>query len=368
MQEEKQNRFSLQNVPRPLILGAGVLIVLFVLSVLFLLPKSPGQSGNAVALHFSDAWKDVGAIDGCLFFREGSHLTAFDRSGKRWEANLSSQSKIAYGEKLYVLEATGKLRVVNPQNGHVERTVSLPGVRGLIAVEAQAFSPAALMGVKADRFLLLNADGAVESVQKTTGTPGLYVPSKNGAAWTEEGNDEAFTAEGTIPMDPALSPLLTGSEDPVRGVLKKKEEQSALFQCAGPEPFTRLLWTGENSIVAAQGNRLFFICDNTIKHVIDCTNTWDVVVMDKNIWVMDGRTLTSYSAEGEKQKSETLDFDAQRLISSGSSLVILGKNRRLRIDGERKTVEDTQEFVRALPQADGSHLVIYRESFLVMPR
>lgn len=364
---------------RVLVFGAIVLVVLF--CFLFLLPKRKNTKNGEVALHYADSWKDVGAIDGCFFFRDGKNLIAFDAGGKRWEMPLAAETKPVYGEKLYLLQKDHAIQVLNPKNGHEERVIQENGLIGLLAVEKRAFSPAACIGMKADRFVVFDAEGNIKAVQKTAGSPGLLVQTDTHSAWTEEGTAKNLSVEGEVEKAPGFfSPNATEykatrstltvqvlTADKTKGKNEEDSSAKARFQLNADRAFTRLLWTGESSLVAAQDDRLYFIANKSVTATIPCSASWDMTVNEEGVWVTDGRSLTCYTAEGKVKKTIALDFPPLRVVAGKNGVVVVGKNRRMTVKGEKKEVVDTQELIRVLPQANGATMLVYREALFVLP-
>lgn len=379
---EKQRLFDglfRRDKQRILVFGAIVLVVLF--CFLFLLPKGKNTKNGEVALHYADSWKDVGAIDGCFFFRDGKNLIAFDAGGKRWEMPLAAETKPIYGEKLYLLQKDHSLQVLNPKNGHEERVIQENGLIGLVAVEKRAFSPAACIGIKADRFVVFDVEGKIKAVQKTAGSPGLLAQTDTHAAWTEEGTAKNISVEGQVEKAPGFSSPYSTEYKAARSTLavqalsaekakEKNEEDSsaeARFQLNADRAFTRLLWTGESSLVAAQDYRLYFVANKAVTATIPCGESWDMTVNEEGVWVTDGRALTCYTVEGKVKKTIALDFPPLRVVAGKNGVVVVGKNRRMTVKGEKKEVVDTQELIRVLPQANGATMLVYREAFFVLP-
>lgn len=367
---------------RLFIAGAAGILALFLL--LFFLPKGKNASTKEVALHYADSWRDIGAIDGCFFFRDGKNLIAFDAGGKRWEVPIAADAKPIYGDRVYLLQKDHAIQVLNPKNGQEVQTIQEDGLLGLMAVEKRAFSPAALIGIKADRFVVFDKEGTIQSVQKTAGAPGLLAQTDTHVAWTEEGSSKGIHTTGTVEKAPGFSLPQSTADEPVRSVLvlrtvtpekpkeKKEETPDALlgedrFQLHADAPFTRLYWTGEKSFVVSQEKRLYFVMDNIVTTSIPLAEGWDMAVNEEGVWVTDGRALTCYAVDGKAVKTTALDFPPLRVIAGKNGMVVIGKNRRMTLKGENKEVLDTQEFIRALPQADGATMLVYRESFFVLP-
>ena len=55
------------------------------------------------------------------------------------------------------------------------------------------------------------------------------------------------------------------------------------------------------------------------------------------------------------------------VVAGKNGVVVVGKNRRMTIKGEKKEVVDTQELIRVLSQANGATMLVYREAFFVLP-
>ena len=107
--------------------------------------------------------------------------------------------------------------------------------------------------------------------------------------------------------------------------------------------------------------------DNIVTTTIPLAEGWDMAVNEEGVWVTDGRALTCYTVDGKAVKTTALDFPPLRVIAGKNGMVVIGKNRRMTLRGENKEVVDTQEFIRALPQADGATMLVYREAFFVLP-
>lgn len=372
-QKEKQRLFMA---------GAAGLAVLLVL--LFLLPKGNTTRTKEVALHYADSWRDIGAIDGCFFFRDGKTLIAFDAGGKRWEMPIAADTKPIYGDKIYLLQADRRIQVLNPKNGREERMIQENGLLGLMAMEQKAFSPAALIGIKADRFVVFDEEGNIKAVQNTAGAPGLLAQTDTHTAWTEEGTGKGITVTGQVEKEPGFSSPRATEKKRERSVLvmrattpekpKEKSDEKAgdallkdRFQLNADMPFTRLLWTGENSLVVTQEERLYFVVDNAVTATVPATEGWDMAVNKDGVWVTDGRALTCYAVDGKVKKTVPLDFPPLRVIAGKNGIVVVGKNRRMTLKEENKETVDTQELIRVLPQTDGSTMLVYREAFFVLP-
>lgn len=365
---------------RLIIAGVAGLVVLVLL--LFFLPNKKATQTKEVALHFADSWKDIGAIDGCLFFRDGKDLIAFDAGGKRWATPLDVDTKPIYGDKIYLLQKDRRISVRNPQTGKEERTIQEEGLLGLMTVEKTAFSPATVIGIKADRFVLFDKEGNIQAVQKTSGAPGLLAQTDTHIAWTEEGAAKGVTVSGQVEKAPGFSSPRSTTNTPQRSVLvmrattpekdePKSEGQDPLiggsFQLNADVPFTRLLWTDKTSFVVAQESRLYFVVDHAVTATVPCGKDWDMTANEEGLWVTDGRALTCYAPDGKAKKTIALDFPPLRVISSRAGIVVVGKNRRMTLKDDKKEAVDTQELIRVLPQADGATMLVYREAFFVLP-
>lgn len=363
-----------------------VVLVLVSVSGFFFLRRA--SAPEAFTLHWSDEWRDAGAVDGLIFFRDGNTLSAFDQKGLRWKKDVTPEALIAYGTSVVVWEGD-TLFSYGAQEGTLQWEVEMAGVRALDALPSEGNAPNTIVAIKADRFLLVNGqDGSVDFVQHTSGTPDRFVQSATWRAWTETGTSPRVQSEGELATLADLSPLMTAHETSRTVLSATPWEVTALPSARADEneatpspsalsaaqkgilpafraptmPVQALLATGDDSFVAWTEGKLLFIHNGVMTRVLPSRDVVDLAGDGEGCVVLFRDALVRYDAAGDEEERVAIDFEPQALVQGETSTVVAGMSQALVLSEGTSEMRETGEFVRKLVPAHGAPLLIYRET------
>lgn len=340
-------------------LGLGASFVLLIVALLIFLPASKKN----ISLHVSDTWKNIGKVDDYLYFREDNVLYCYNKRGKSWEKALDSDVSICYGENVHVYKANGKWQVLDKKSGSLIYERDMAELLSIAVVPKGAYSDAELLGIKKEGFVIFDKDYKVKKEQHTRGLPMSYSSSKNGEIWTSSGPMPGLIKEGFIEKNIDPPAMIAGLDDVKRNLLVMEKDNKEIIRLSSASAFKRPSWTGEDSFVVANGDKLYFIKGQTIKN-INVSPSFDFIVSEDGIYVLSNRKLYLYNSEGNLLDSWPLDFDAKALATGKKTVCALSANRRFIKNKEGINSLDSGEWIGIITDMQGRKSLLYREELI----
>ncbi len=353
------------NRGRTLLLIAVVLALVVVLVVLVRRFRTE-PTEERIALHDDPSREEMGVIRDAVFFINGSTLIAYGPEGKRWEKEIPSGTRLAYADTVLALQPDGTLESLDPARGEAQYTKKNSGFSKIFVIPATKFQKMQVVGVKEDRFVLLDEAGRATETLKTVGIPGMLSQTSSQRVWTEEGSSET-TEEGALVLDPNASALTQGTSGE-RHVLKVDDQKGHLLAAfPGTESYEAVAWLDDTTFVAATASRLLFVSHGVLSASVRWENDHAWAVSDGAVWVSSGRVLSRYSADGVVQSRTTLEVVPRLMIHRPEGLLMIGDQKRISLRNDQLMSEDTGAYMRALFGADGRVALIYRDEIRILP-